>query len=190
MTIHNKDLFDKPLSTDDALKVFDELEAVDCDFMLGRWKGREVMTGHPMDGILELVGWHGKYFINVNNVHPLIFYRNTSQLFSVNPITMPLGLMKYNLPKLKLYKPLLKIIRPLIQTQKGKARLRMLEHRGKVSASMCYDQLPINDCFRKLDNDSVLSVMDQKGSPTPYFFILERDDTHYNLPLKYSICSK
>ncbi len=179
----NSNLFDKTLNTDEALKIFDKLETVDCDFMLGRWKGSEVMTGHPMDGILDLVGWYGKYFIDTDNVHPLIFYRKKSQLFSVNPITMPLGLMKYNLPRLKLYKPLLRIVRLLIQTQKGKARLRMLEHRGKVSATMCYDQLPVNDCFRKLDDNSVLGVMDQKGGSQPYFFMLERDDTHYDLPL-------
>jgi len=181
--INCRTVLNKSVSTDEALSIFDALEAVDCDFMLGRWKGSEVMTGHPMDGILDLVGWYGKYFIDINNVHPLIFYRNRSELFSVNPITMPLGLMKFNLPKLKLYKPLLKFVRLLIQTRKGKARLRMLEHRGKVSAAMCYDQFPINDCFRKLDDNSVLGVMDQKGGGKPYFFVLERDDTHFSLPL-------
>lgn len=183
MTDINKNVFDKTLTTEDALRLFDELDTVDCDFMLGQWKGREVKTGHPMDGILELVGWHGKYFIDADTVHPLLMYRNDSQLFSVNPVTMPLGLMKYKLPKLKLYQPLLKLLRLLIQTRKGKARLRLLEHRGKVSAGMCYDQLPINDCFRRIDDNSVLGVMDQKGGPMPYFFILERDDTHYKLPL-------
>lgn len=182
MTSINKSTFDEKLTTEDALKLFDELEAVNCDFMLGQWKGREVITGHPMDGILKLVGWHGKSFIDADTVHPLLMYRNNSQLFSINPGLMPLGLMKYRLPKLKVYKPTLQFLRLLIQTRKGKARLRMLEHRGKVSAAMCYDQLPVNDCFRKIDDNSVLGVMDQKGSQTPYFFILERDDTHFRLP--------
>lgn len=181
MTIQKEELFGKAINTGEALKIFDALESVDCNFMLGRWRGREVMSGHPMDGILDLVGWYGKFFISANNVHPLLFYRNDSQLFSVNPATMPLGLMKYQLPRLKFYKPLIRFFRLLIQTRKGRARLRMLEHRGKVSAAMCYDQLPINDCFRKLDDNTVLGVMDQKGGPQPYFFVLERDDTNYQL---------
>ncbi|GJM11143.1 MAG: hypothetical protein DHS20C11_34190 [Lysobacteraceae bacterium] len=171
-----KRLLGQPIASKDALALFDELPAVDCDFMLGRWRGSEVISGHSMDGLLDLVGWYGKQFIDEDNVHPLLFYRSSTRLFSVNPMTMPLGLMKYRLPRWRIYRPLLRLLRPIVGTRKSKARLRMLEHRGKVSAAMCYDQLPINDCFRKLDDDTVLGVMDQKGAEQPYFFILARDD--------------
>jgi hypothetical protein len=51
----------------------------------------------------------------------------------------------------------------------------MTEYRGKLSATMIYDQLPINDVFRKLDDNTVLAVMDNKNIKDPFFFKLIRD---------------
>jgi hypothetical protein len=45
----------------------------------------------------------------------------------------------------------------------------MTEYRDVVSATMIYDSLPINDIFRKVDDDSVLGVMDLRFSPQPFF---------------------
>jgi len=42
---------------------------------------------------------------------------------------------------------------------------------------MIYDQLPINDVFRRVSDDAVVGAMDLKGSPSPYFFVLRRDDS-------------
>jgi hypothetical protein len=46
-------------TTDEALKIFDELEPVDLEFMIGRWKGSGLHTNHPMDGLLEAANWYG-----------------------------------------------------------------------------------------------------------------------------------
>jgi hypothetical protein len=40
---------------------------------------------------------------------------------------------------------------------------------------MIYDDLPINDVFRKVDNNTVLGVMDLKGMEQPFFFVLRRE---------------
>jgi hypothetical protein len=40
---------------------------------------------------------------------------------------------------------------------------------------MIYDNLPINDVFRKVDQDTVLGAMDLKGIPRPFFFVLRRE---------------
>ena len=50
----------------------------------------------------------------------------------------------------------------------------MTNYRGTPSATMIYDQLPINDVFRRIDADSVLGVMDYKGMAQPFFFLLHR----------------
>jgi len=50
-----------------------------------------------------------------------------------------------------------------------------MEYRGKVSATMIYDYLPINDVFRKVDDNTVLGLMDFKGMPQPFFFVLDRE---------------
>ena len=42
---------------------------------------------------------------------------------------------------------------------------------------MIYDQLPINDVFRRLGDETVLGAMDFRGSRRPYFFVLRRDES-------------
>ena len=37
-------------TTEQALQLFDSLEPVNLDFMLGRWQGQGLDTEHPMDG--------------------------------------------------------------------------------------------------------------------------------------------
>ena len=59
-------------------------------------------------------------------------------------------------------------------TALGQARLREVSFRGKVSAAMVYDDLPVIDHFRKLDENTVLGLMDPKGRPVDFFFHLTR----------------
>jgi hypothetical protein len=66
-------------------------------------------------------------------------------------------------------------VRPLMYTDKPKARLRTVEHRGVVTAAMIYDALPIIDVFRRVDDDTMLGLMDLRGLPQPFFFLLRRD---------------
>jgi hypothetical protein len=63
----------------------------------------------------------------------------------------------------------------MLRTDQPKARLRMTEYRGVVSATMIYDSLPINDIFRKVDDHTVLGAMDLRFAPQPFFFILRRE---------------
>jgi hypothetical protein len=56
----------------------------------------------------------------------------------------------------------------------GKASLRMVVFRGAATATMIYDRHPILDHFRRVDEDTLLGVMDRKGEPAPLFFHLRR----------------
>ena len=67
-------------------------------------------------------------------------------------------------------------VRPLLHTDEPKARLRVVEHRGVATAALVYDALPIIDVFRRVDDATLLGVMDLRGLPRPFFFLLERDD--------------
>lgn len=60
-------------TTEQALALFDALEPVPVEFMLGPWKGEGFATDHPMDGLLEAYHWHGKRFESTEAVHPLVF---------------------------------------------------------------------------------------------------------------------
>lgn len=61
-------------------------------------------------------------------------------------------------------------------TKEPKARLRMTEYRGVVSATMIYDALPIHDVFRRVDDETVIGAMDLRGHDRPYFFFLRREE--------------
>jgi hypothetical protein len=67
---------------------------------------------------------------------------------------------------------LLDVTMPLLRAHQPKARLRNLEHRRKVSAAMVYDQLPIIDVFRRIDDTTLLGLMDMRAAAQPYFFVL------------------
>jgi len=161
-------------TTDQALKLYDGLDPVAVEFMVGTWRGAELPTGHPMDGLLSATGWYGKQFVDAETVHPLLFFTaDRGAAFPVNPALVPVGL---RLPVNRSYHRLVTMARPLLGTARPAARLRATQFRGRVSATMIYDSKPIHDVFRRVDDATVLGVMDLRGARRPYFFVLRRDD--------------
>lgn len=164
-------------TTEAALAFFDLLPPVEVAAMIGSWRGKGVETGHPMDGLLERFGWHGKRFTGPDGAHPLVFDQAKGGVFSVNPAMIPMGLVirHTDLFRHSLAGWLFRTFGFLFRTDQPKARLRMTEYRGVVSATMIYDSLPINDIFRKVDDDTVLGVMDLRFISQPFFFSLRRE---------------
>ncbi|MFN3429598.1 MAG: DUF4334 domain-containing protein [Candidatus Sericytochromatia bacterium] len=167
------------LPADEALALFDGLAPVPLAEMVGTWRGAEFPTGHPMDGLLAASGWYGKRIVDAETVHPLLFYTgDRSRAFAVDPGKVPVGLLRLEhlpLPRTHNLHRLLLAARPALQTHAPKARLRMTEYRGQTSATMIYDDHPIHDAFRRVDDQTVLGAMDMRGMARPYFFVLRRD---------------
>ncbi|HKH52815.1 MAG TPA: DUF4334 domain-containing protein [Mycobacterium sp.] len=170
-----------PTTTDEALNVFDGVPAVDPQFMIGTWHGAELPTAHPLDGLLSASGWWGKQFVDADTVHPLLFPKDgANALWAMNPVLAFGGLgpvTKVPIAKNISFVRLIAALRPVLQTKAPKARLRTTRYRGTDTATMIYDQLPINDVFRKLSDDAVIGAMDLRGSRRPYFFVLQRDNS-------------
>ncbi len=159
----------------EAEALFESLPAVRPEELTGRYAGRELATGHPMDGLLEASGWYGKQFDDADHVHPLLFRSPGGEIFAVEPRKVPLGLIpKVPQAVTDRSRSLVRALKPAIRTNKHRARLRAVEHRGVVTAAMVYDHLPIIDVFRRVDADTLLGVMDLRGAP-PYYFVLTRD---------------
>lgn len=177
-----QDLFSNvPTTTAEACAIFDGAEAVDPDFMLGTWHGFELPTRHPLDGLLAATGWWGKQFVDAETVHPLLFpTRGGSALWAFNPVLAfsVLGLAT-KLPALRnrSFLGAINTLQPLLRTRSPRARLRTTRFRGVDSATMVYDQAPVNDVFRRLSDDAVIGAMDLRGSSRPYFFVLRRDES-------------
>jgi hypothetical protein len=176
---------DLPTTADDVAALFDSLSAVEPDFMIGTWRGAEVPTAHPLDGMLAASGWWGKAFLDSERVHPLLFpTRDGSGLWPLNPALAFGGLgLATKLPAVKRqnFAGPIAALQPVLRAHGPKARLRTTRYRGVDTATMIYDQLPINDVFRRLDGGTVLGAMDLRGIDAPYFFLLRRDDS---LPLR------
>jgi hypothetical protein len=161
---------------DEALRLYDSLPPVALEFMLGNWRGRGLPTGHPLDGLLESARWRGKRFRSHDDVDPLVFLGGGG-LVALNPALMPLvfGQKHPALLKHPVTVALFRLLQPLLRTRQPKARLRMTEYRGVLSATMIYDDLPICDVFRKVSERVVVGAMDLRGSPQPSLFSLERE---------------
>ncbi len=146
--------------------------------MRGSWAGTGFPTGHRLDGLLETVGWQGKRFENEELVHPLVFADSRGE-FSVDPAWLPARLLPHagvltsgavgRVASAGSRRGLLRVA----ATRRPGARLRRVEHRGVVSAAMVYDALPIIDHFRRLDEVTLLGLMDARGLE-PFFFQLRR----------------
>jgi hypothetical protein len=160
-----------------ALAFYDSLEPVAIAEMMGSWRGEELPTGNPFDGLLAHFGWHGKRFDGPDGAHPLVFDAGGGRRVSVNPALVPLS-MATRFPRLLHAPPaarIFSVVRPLMRTPKAKARLRLTEYRGVVTATMCYDALPVNDIFRKVDDDTLVGAMDLRGLDAPFMFVLHRE---------------
>lgn len=170
---------DRPGGTalDEALEFFDALPAVAVAQMLGHWRGGEIPTGNPMEGLLGRVGWHGKRFDSADDVHPLVMARRGGGRYSLDPALLPLPALLRR-PALLRSATLARLARaagPALATRAPKARLRTVEYRGVASATMCYDDLPIHDAFRAVDDDTVVGAMDLRGLAQPFLFWLRRE---------------
>ena len=160
-----------------ALAFYDRLEPVGVEEMIGSWRGEGLPTGNPFDGLLERFGWYGKRFDGPDHGHPLVFIASPGRTMSLNPAFVPIAvLIRYPwLVRAPFVPRLFCVLRPLLATGKPTARLRLTAYRGVVTATMCYDALPINDVFRKIDDDTLVGAMDARGLEAPFLFVLRRE---------------
>lgn len=166
-----------------VLALFDALPPVPPEAMTGGWRGSGLPTGHPLDGLLEAYGWHGKRFEPSGRAHPLVFADPRGR-FAVDPAWLPLRLLGPCAALLRDRRVAAagrRVLR-LRRTHRPVARLRLTEYRGVPSATMAYDSLPIEDHFRVLDAGqagrptALIGVMEARGIE-PFFFVLRREVT-------------
>jgi hypothetical protein len=166
-----------------ALSFFDSLPPVSVAEMIGAWQGSGLRTGNPLDGLLESLGWHGKRFDSADGAHPLLF-EDKHGLFCVNPALVPVTAVVKHSRALRsplatrLARPAVRVLR----TSRPQARLRMIEYRGVLTGTMAYDALPVNDHFRKVDENTLLGAMDLRGLSSPFMFVLRRETGGRNIP--------
>ncbi|KAH0282518.1 hypothetical protein M436DRAFT_68443 [Aureobasidium namibiae CBS 147.97] len=150
----------------EAAAAFETLGPVRPEAIVGRWKGSELATGHAVDGTLSASGWYGKEFTE-RDAHPLLFQNKNGEVFAGNPTkTMALGARGESIVENQ----------KEVETKDYQARIRVVEHKGVSTASMLYNEHPIIDHFRKVDDNTLLGVMDNLLMPEPpFYFVLRRE---------------
>ena len=166
-------------TTADALALFDALAPVDEPELRGRWCGRELYTDHPLDGVLSKISWYGKHFDDSERVHPVLVRNALGQVYPLEPrlIRMPMLTAAPPTPEVlrRIAPAAMTLLRPLVHARGHGARLETIRYRGVSTAAMHYRDKPVTDVFRTVDDDTVLGLMDYRGMPRPYFFVLRRD---------------
>lgn len=166
-------------SAADVLAFFDGLPPVPAAGLVGRWRGSELPTGHRFDGLLAAHGWYGKEVVDAETVFPLLFRDRAGAPRPVDPRFAPLGLLR-TAPWLARTAPARvasAALRPLLTGRGPQARVREVVHRGVPTGAVVYDRLPVVDAFRRVGPDTLLGVMDARGVPEPFPFVLRRDVT-------------
>ncbi|WOC12045.1 DUF4334 domain-containing protein [Gordonia sp. MP11Mi] len=123
------------------------LTPVAIDDVIGDWRGGELPSGHALDGQLEAVGWYGKWLRSRYDVAPMVCRGADGELYS----NLEIG--------------------------KGAASLWMVEFRGELTASMVYDGQPVIDHFKRVDDDTLMGIMNGSTSlvrDKHFYFFLTR----------------
>ncbi|AFL52303.1 DUF4334 domain-containing protein [Sinorhizobium fredii] len=163
-------------SEEAAFAYFDRLHPVPAVELVGLWKGSEISTGHPFDGVLENLGWYGKRFRADMRADALLFKKDGCSLVPIDPSPVPLGLAFrfHRLGRTEAARTLFSHLIKHLRATGPVASLRMIRFRGEVSAAMVYDSKPVADHFRKIDTDRLIGVMSIQGHDGHFFFQLER----------------
>lgn len=132
--------------------LWSDLVVLQVDEMLGAWRGGDFATGHIASLVLQKVNWHGKRFNAPLDVLPIVCRGED-------------GVLRANEEA----------------AGGGGASLWPVGFRDEVTATMVYDKMPVFDHFKRVDESTVMGIMNGKlasafGIPDLYYFWLERDD--------------
>ncbi|WNV87043.1 DUF4334 domain-containing protein [Umezawaea sp. Da 62-37] len=139
-----------PVDTGELDALWADLEVVDASAVLGSWRGFAFPTGHPLEAVLISSRWHGKRFVAPDDAKPLIRRGEDGTFYSDTT------------------------------AGRGEASLWNVEFRGEVTATMVYDGMPVLDHFKRVDDTTLMGVMNGKPGVVlargrHFYFGLERE---------------
>jgi hypothetical protein len=161
-----------------ALDEFQSFAPIEPREMIGLWSGRGFPSGHPFDGVLENLGWFGKRFTPELRADALLFHFDERRLIPIDPARIPLRLdLRFNkVGRMRVARNLFSYLQRGFRARGPVASLKTMSFQGVASAAMAYDDQPIVDHFRKMDDRRIMGAMTIQGDDRIYFFELERVD--------------
>ncbi|MBW9064550.1 DUF4334 domain-containing protein [Rhizobium herbae] len=158
------------------LEEFRRLSPVQPRELVGLWKGHGLSAGHPFDGVLENLGWFGKRFMRDMRADALLFCSGERRLTAIDPKWIPvqLALRFHGFGLTGTARNLFSHLQPCLRARGPVASVKTMVFDGVESAAMVYDDQPIVDYFRRIDEERVMGAMKITGDERIYFFELER----------------
>jgi hypothetical protein len=138
------------LDPEDLDRLWPALPTVAIPEILGRWRGVALDTGHRAVQQLKEMNWFGKEFVSASDAKPVLRRDGDGNIYSDR------------------------------EAGAGEASLWMVEYRGEVTATMVYDGMAVFDHFKKVDDNTLLGIMNGKDPDFildgghHFYFILER----------------
>lgn len=123
----------RKVRSEDLDELWAALPTVRAEEILGSWKGSALDNGHPGCAMLIQNPWYGKIFNSLNDAKPLVMYAEDGSLYSN------------------------------VELMNGEASLWNIEFRGEVTATMVYDGQPVFDHFKRVDERTLLGIMNGKS---------------------------
>ncbi|OWV86377.1 DUF4334 domain-containing protein [Rhizobium sp. R693] len=161
-----------------TLEEFRSLTPIMPREMIGLWRGRGIPADHPFDGVLENLGWFGKRFTPDMRADALLFQSDKGKLVAIDPRWIPIGmaLRFHKLGRASVARSLSSYLQFQFRARGPVASLVTMMFGGVESAAMVYDEQPIVDHFRRIDEERIMGAMTINGDERIYFFELERVD--------------
>lgn len=158
------------------VETFQGLPPVESHEMIGLWTGRGIPSGHPLDGVLENLGWFGKRFSPQMRADALLFRVGEKRLVAIDPAWIPLrlALRFHKIGRSRAASNLASYLLRRLRAKGSVASLKAVPFHGVTSAAMAYDTQPIIDHFRRVDDNRVMGAMVIEGDDRVYFFELKR----------------
>ncbi len=126
----------------------------------------------------ENLGWFGKRFTPDMRADALLFRSGDRRLVAFDPAWIPLrlALRFHGIGRARVARSLFFYLQRRLRAKGPVASLKAMVFAGVESAAMVYDEQPIVDHFRRVDEDRVMGAMKISGDERIYFFELERVD--------------
>ncbi len=161
-----------------VMQEFQRLPSIEPREMIGLWTGRGIPSGHPLDGVLENLGWFGKRFTAQMRADALLFRLGERRLIPIDPARIPLrlALRFHKIGKTRAARNVFSYLQRLLLAKGPVASLKTMSFQGVASAAMVYDDQPIVDHFRRMDDRRVMGAMTIQDDDRIYFFELDRLD--------------
>jgi hypothetical protein len=161
-----------------ALEEFQSLPPIARREMIGLWAGRGIPSGHPFDGVLENLGWFGKRFTPELRADALLFRLDKRRLIPIDPARIPLRLAFrfHKVGRTLIARILFSCLVRGLRAKGPVASLKTMSFHGVASAAIIYDDQPIIDHFRRMDDRRIMGAMTIDGDDRIYFFELDRVD--------------